>query len=193
MMQSTCANTATAIGCSPHVTDLYIKPDHTHARVMWHEIRALAPHDQSLVFGQARDADALEQFIASNIYGVTLELLTRKNNLYRATDPDTQAVIDQENMINDWLTSLLAHRLDYLRWTVKDQARVGSSASRNGVGEIDGGIYVGTSCISIVEAFRLISLAVHGKCSIVQWWSDLNHWVQEQTKRYAHLSTPGAL
>ncbi|WP_440856938.1 hypothetical protein [Pseudomonas syringae] len=142
---------------SPHVTDLYIKPDHTHARVMWHEIRALAPHDQCLVFGQARDADALEQFISSNIYSVTLELLTRKNNLYRPTAPDTQAVIDQENMINDWLTSLLAHRLDYLRWTVKDQARVGSSASRNGVGEIDGGIYVGTSCISIVEAFRLRS------------------------------------
>ncbi|CAN7445804.1 hypothetical protein LJR277_002849 [Pseudomonas sp. LjRoot277] len=150
-------NNASRLKRSRDVIDLYIKPDHTHARVMWQEIRALAPHDQSLVFGQAENEDALEQFIASNIHGVTQELLIRKNNLYRPTDRDERTVIDQENMINDWLTSLLGQRLDYLGWTVKDQPRVGSSASKNGVGEIDGGIYVGTHCISIVEAFRLRS------------------------------------
>lgn len=150
-------NNASRLKRSPYVIDLYIKPDHTQARVMWQEIRALPPHEQSQVFGQAEQGDALEAFIANNLYGVAQELLTRKNNLYRPTGGDARIPIDQENMINDWLTSLLGHRLDYLRWTVKDQARVGSSASKKGVGEVDGGIYVGTNCISIVEAFRLRS------------------------------------
>ncbi len=148
-------NNALRLKRSPYVIDLYIKPNHTQARVMWQEIRALPPHEQSLVFGQAEQGDTLEAFLANNLYGVAQELLTRKNNLYRPTDGDAPMSIDQENMINDWLTSLLGHRLDYLSWTVKDQARVGSSASKKGVGEIDGGIYVGTNCISIVEAFRL--------------------------------------
>ena len=143
---------------SPYVIDLYIKPNHTQARVMWQEIRALSPHEKSLVFGQAEQGDTLEAFLANNLYGVAQELLTRKNNLYRPSDGDAPMSIDHENMINDWLTSLLGHRLDYLSWTVKDQARVGSSASKKGVGEIDGGIYVGTNCISIVEAFHLRSL-----------------------------------
>ncbi len=150
-------NNALRLKRSPYVIDLYIKPNHTQARVMWQEIRALPPHEQSLVFGQAEQGDTLEAFLANNLYGVTQELLARKNNLYRPTDGDAPMSIDQENMINDWLTSLLGHRLDYLSWTVKDQARVGSSASKKGVGEIDGGIYVGTNCISIVEAFRLRS------------------------------------
>lgn len=148
-------NNALRLKRSPYVIDLYIKPNHTQARVMWQEIRALPPHEQCLVFGQTEQGDTLEAFLANNMYGVAQELLTRKNNLYRPTDGDAPMSIDQENMINDWLTSLLGHRLDYLSWTVKDQARVGSSASKKGVGEIDGGIYVGTSCISIVEAFRL--------------------------------------
>ena len=59
-------------------------------------------------------------------------------------------------MINDWVTSLINQRMDFIQWSAKDQSRGGKSATGKGSGERD--IIVSNQSkndLFLIEAFRL--------------------------------------
>lgn len=123
---------------------------------VWLEIRNLGPHDQLQVFKPA--LGSLGAFLLEAVHAVGLELLKRRSNLQRKKLGGSNSVIplDEENMINDWLVSLLNQRMNYARWTMGDQNRTGASGSGLSVGSADGWIRDGDgNPIMLVEAFRL--------------------------------------
>lgn len=123
---------------------------------VWLEIRNLGPHDQLQVFRP--ELGSLGEFLLEAVHAVGLELLKRRSNLQRKKLGGSDSVIplDEENMINDWLVSLLNQRMNYARWTVSDQNRTGASGSGLSVGSADGWIRDGNgNPIMLVEAFRL--------------------------------------
>lgn len=89
------------------------------------------------------------------------ELLLRKKNL-QMHSTDAQGTpshrITQEDLINDWFTSLFDKRMAEARIGLRDQKRAGESTSGKGPGEIDGYItHASNRRIAIFEAFRLFS------------------------------------
>lgn len=90
---------------------------------------------------------------------IGLELLKRNGNLQRkksAPASTNTIMLDDEDIINDWLVSLVCQRMSFLNWTMLDQSRIGRSGSDKGVGEIDGWVRDSRDKpIFLLEGFRL--------------------------------------
>ncbi|AZC84684.1 hypothetical protein [Pseudomonas chlororaphis] len=125
-------------------------------RNTWLNIRNLDAFDQSQIFMQP--TNSIDGYLIQIIEQVGHELLMRNGNLQRKkpSTPSSAIPLDDEDMINDWLVSLVRQRMNFAGWTVHDQSRIGRSASNKGVGETDGWIEDSQgNLISIIEAFRL--------------------------------------
>jgi len=126
-------------------------------RNSWLRIRALSANDQSQILMEPNNS--IDTYLLQIIEQVGNELLMRNGNLLRKkADTKSSSIIqlDDEDMINDWLVSLIKQRMNFVGWTVHDQSRMGRSGSGKQVGETDGWIQDGNgNLISIIEAFRL--------------------------------------
>ncbi|EBL4646994.1 hypothetical protein AT352_13685 [Salmonella enterica subsp. enterica serovar Derby] len=104
-----------------------------------------------------------EIFLKDVVISIGRELLMRKKNLQlqasgRAKGTITNQITN-EDLINDWFTSLFDMRMSEARIGFGDQKRMGRSASGQSIGEIDGVIkHSDNTRIAIFEAFRLFSL-----------------------------------
>lgn len=103
-----------------------------------------------------------EEFLKGVVQEVAQELLLRKKNLQLHQENSQGAIsfrITQEDLINDWFTSLFDKRMAEARVGFRDQKRAGQSRSGKSPGEIDGYITdARNNRLSIFEAFRLFSL-----------------------------------
>lgn len=101
------------------------------------------------------------EFLKNRVLEVVDELLLRLKNLQihdTKTKNGTSSRITQEDLINDWFTSLFDKRMAEAHIGLRDQKRGGQSASGKNPGEIDGFITDGQNRrIAIFEAFRLFS------------------------------------
>ncbi|WP_232905960.1 hypothetical protein [Pseudomonas syringae] len=128
----------------------------TDLRTSWLRIRALNANDQSQILMEPNNS--IDTYLLQIIEQVGNELLLRNGNLLRKKADAGSSVIplDDEDMINDWLVSLIKQRMNFVGWTVHDQSRMGWSASGQQVGETDGWIQDGNgNLVSVIEAFRL--------------------------------------
>ncbi|UUY08995.1 hypothetical protein LRS11_02890 [Pseudomonas sp. J452] len=146
------------ISGSPYTLELFARSSHDQAGIVWRQIGSMDARQQCRVI--AGNDCTVEKFISKNTELAVRELLSRKSNLQRKKVGGGKTIpLDDEDMINDWLVSILRHRLNYLKWTVADQSRAGKSASGKGVGEGDGWIFDGDSNrVSLLEAFRVQGL-----------------------------------
>lgn len=130
---------------------------HQQLRTLWLNILAKDGYAHSQIFHEP--SDSVNNFLFSAIEQVCCELLARTANLQRKKEIQEKSnviLMDEENMINDWLTSLLDLRLRFAGWSISDQTRMGHSGSGKGVGELDGLIRDNhKNYISLIEAFRL--------------------------------------
>lgn len=126
-------------------------------RQSWLRIRAMNANEQSQILMEPNNS--IDTYLIQIIEQVGNELLVRNGNLLRKKpegQPSSAIQLDDEDMINDWLVSLIRQRMNFVGWTVHDQSRMGRSASEKQVGETDGWIEDGAgNLISIIEAFRL--------------------------------------
>ena len=125
-------------------------------RNSWLRIRALNANDQSQILMEPNNS--IDTYLLQIIEQVGNELLLRNGNLLRKKADAESSVIqlDDEDMINDWLVSLIKQRMNFVGWTVHDQSRMGWSASGKQAGETDGWIQDGNgNLVSVIEAFRL--------------------------------------
>lgn len=102
------------------------------------------------------------EYLKNIVLEITNELLLRKKNLQQhSVTPlgKVNARVTQEDLINDWFTSLFDKRMAEARIGFRDQKRGGQSASGKTPGEIDGYITdAKNKRIAIFEAFRLFSI-----------------------------------
>ena len=102
------------------------------------------------------------EFLKNIIQDISLELLIRKKNLNIHSTSSSQKSnyrITNEDLINDWFTSLFDKRMSEARIGLRDQKRAGQSSSAKSPGEIDGYITDSDNTrISLFEAFRLFSV-----------------------------------
>lgn len=102
------------------------------------------------------------EFLKNVVIEVAQELLLRKKNLQlHSESPKDRGNfrITQEDLINDWFTSLFDKRMAEARIGFRDQKRGGESESGKSPGEVDGYITAAKNKrISIFEAFRLFSV-----------------------------------
>jgi hypothetical protein len=122
----------------------------------WHSICNMQAVDQVKIF--SNNANTLDEYVLDVVDQIGLELLLRRMHLRRSYKVTTSKVssLVKENSINDWLVSLMRHRMNFAGWTVRDQSRSGSSASGDEVGEVDAWIMdKGDRYIALIEAFRL--------------------------------------
>lgn len=126
----------------------------------------LAKHYSQIVSKEFEDYVAIvgqglppHEFLKNVVLEVANELLLRKKNLQIHSvnsSGKTNVQITQEDLINDWFTSLFDKRMAEARIGFKDQKRGGESASGKSPGEIDGYITdAKNKRLSIFEAFRL--------------------------------------
>lgn len=95
-----------------------------------------------------------EEEIKDIILQTNVELLTRSNNLKKGGADSKK--LDDEDVINDWLTSLLRVRFANEGIYVSDQSRMGVSATGKNSGEVDICIFYpwgGIMCL--IEALKL--------------------------------------
>jgi hypothetical protein len=129
----------------------------------------LAKHYSQIVSKEFKDYVAIvcpkqppHEFLKNAVLEVAQELLLRKKNLeLHSSSPSSKSNlrITQEDLINDWFTSLFDKRMAEARVGFRDQKRGGQSASGNSPGEIDGYITdAKNKRIAIFEAFRLFSV-----------------------------------
>ncbi|MFX6773012.1 hypothetical protein ABTH02_09450 [Acinetobacter baumannii] len=98
------------------------------------------------------------EFLKNIFVEICGELLLRKKNL-QLHDKALNLQISEEDLINDWLTSLFDKRMAEARIGFRDQKRGGQSSNGLSPGEIDGFITDSRNRrIAIFEAFRLFSL-----------------------------------
>ncbi|MGQ1605502.1 hypothetical protein ACT44L_18005 [Acinetobacter baumannii] len=98
------------------------------------------------------------EFLKNIFVEICGELLLRKKNL-QLHDKALNLQISEEDLINDWLTSLFDKRMAEARIGFRDQKRGGQSSNGLTPGEIDGFITDSRNRrIAIFEAFRLFSL-----------------------------------
>lgn len=123
------------------------------AQKYWHKIKDMSLHEHAQIF---YNGSTKEEYIFQIISQISIELLKRKECLlYEKEEKDT---LELEDKINDWICSLLNHRMNFLSWNIKDQTRGGISASKRGVGERDLIVYDKyDNRIFLFEAFRLFS------------------------------------
>lgn len=123
------------------------------AKGYWLKIKDMIDEDHAKIF--PRKDLSLEEFILENIRLISLELLERRENIKYNSKK-----LFIEDMINDWVTSLINQRMSYINWTARDQSRGGKSASGKSSGERD--IIVSNQTkedIFLLEAFRLFGLS----------------------------------
>lgn len=105
-----------------------------------------------------------ETFLKEIVVEIANELLVRKKNLQSQKVVSTPGAklnrIIDEDLINDWFTSLFDKQMAEARIGFRDQKRTGRSGSGKSPGESDGLITDNKNRrIAIFEAFRLFSLA----------------------------------
>ncbi len=126
-------------------------------RLAWLTIKNMSAHDQSQIFMNAKTG--IDEYLFEIMEHIGLELLKRNGNLQRKKSAPASAstiMLDEEDMINDWLVSLVCQRMSFLNWTILDQSRTGRSGSGKGVGEIDGWVQDSRGKpIFLFESFRL--------------------------------------
>ena len=105
------------------------------AQNYWLKIKNMLDEDHANIFSRSQDS-TLDDFILEMMRLISLELLERRENI---KEKNTKLYI--EDMINDWVTSLINQRMDFIQWSARDQSRGGKSASskanRKGSGERD--------------------------------------------------------
>jgi hypothetical protein len=98
------------------------------------------------------------EFLKNIFVEICGELLLRKKNL-QLHDKALKLQISEEDLINDWFTSLFDKRMAEARIGFRDQKRGGQSSNGLSPGEIDGFIIDSKNRrIAIFEAFRLFAL-----------------------------------
>ena len=118
-------------------------------RTIYGEICQRDISDLAYIIGSEKNT---EKFLYDAVLNACRELLTRNKNL-QILDAKTN-----EDITNDWLTSLLNHKFSWFPITIHDQKRTGKSASGKSPGEIDGMIMYSGVAVSMIEAFKLKSL-----------------------------------
>jgi hypothetical protein len=122
------------------------------AKNYWLKIKNMMDEHHAKIF--SRTDYSLQEFILENMRLLSLELLERRKNIKRKNDDG----LELEDIINDWVTSLLKQRMNFLSWKINDQSRGGVSSSQQNPGERD--IVVcnqGNEQLFIVEAFKLFA------------------------------------
>jgi len=132
---------------------------------LWNQLARATTEHQASVCCQYPSNNSVENFILSNLVKVINELLKRTKNLHRQITNkknrnDIKDNIEEENIINDWLTSLLRERMGYLNWSILDQTRMGTADGQNGengkdAGEIDILVENQNTPVCLIEALRL--------------------------------------
>lgn len=127
--------------------------------IHYNQIVAKNFEDYVTIVGQGQSP---EEFLKCAVLEVAQELLLRKKNL-QLHQMNSQGVtshrITNEDLINDWFTSLFDKRMAEARVGFRDQKRGGQSKSGKSPGEIDGYITdARNKRLSIFEAFRIFSL-----------------------------------
>jgi len=116
----------------------------------WLQIKDMTDEEHSQIFSKSNN---LEDFIKNIMLDISKELLNRKVNLQRQTN--NKQTLELEDIINDWVTSLIEQKMDFLNWYVKDQTRGGTSSSAKSPGEKDLEVYSKNQKLFLFEAFRL--------------------------------------
>jgi hypothetical protein len=120
------------------------------AKKYWNQIQNMELDKQSQIFSNKHDS---EDFIVEIILRISSELLERKVNILRNEDQNDSLEI--ENIINDWVSSLLKQRMNFLSWKVLPESRGGENKNKN-VGERDIIVYdKNDTKLFLFEAFRL--------------------------------------
>ncbi len=123
------------------------------AKNYWLQIKDMAGEQYAQIFSKAK---TLNDFIKNIMLDISKELLNRKVNIQRQTNNGHNLEI--EDIINDWVTSLLQQKMKFLGWYVKDQTRGGVSSSGKNPGEKDLEVYNSQNeKLFLFEAFRLFS------------------------------------
>ncbi|WP_141758754.1 hypothetical protein [Duganella sp. HH105] len=122
------------------------------------DIKASNLRDYVAIVGQGTD---VQEFLRDAVLEVANELLLRRKNLQLISEGKSKklsTVLVEENLINDWFTSLFEHRMAHAGLSFRDQKRAGQSGSGENVGEVDGYITHSNTRVAIYEAFKLTSL-----------------------------------
>lgn len=101
------------------------------AQNYWLQIKNMDDESHAHIFASQVN---VEEYIKDIMLNIAEELLERKKNLQRVSENNK---LELEDIINDWVTSLLSQRKSFLGWKVLDQKRGGVSGSGDGVGEKD--------------------------------------------------------
>ena len=105
--------------------------DKYEAKNYWLHIKDMNDESHAHIFANQEN---LEEYIKDIMLNIAEELLERKINLQRV---NINNKLELEDIINDWVGSLLGHRKNFLGWKVLDQKRGGVSGGGEGVGEKD--------------------------------------------------------
>ena len=120
------------------------------AKKYWSQIQNMELDKQSQIFSNKLDS---EEFIIHIMEQISSELLERKVNIFRNEEKNDSLEI--ENIINDWVVSLLNQRMNFLSWKVLPESRGGENLKGN-VGERDIIVYDKKGDkLFLFEAFRL--------------------------------------
>lgn len=120
------------------------------AKKYWSQIQTMDLDKQSQIFSNKPDS---EEFIIYIMEQISSELLERKVNISRNIKNNITS-IEEENIINDWVSSLLKQRMNFLSWEVLPESRGGKNLKGN-VGERDIIVKDKSGKLFLFEAFRL--------------------------------------
>ena len=122
------------------------------AQNYWLQIKDMSDAEHSQIFSKN---DNVNGFIKDIILHISKELLNRKINIQR----QKEQTLEIEDIINDWVKSLIKQRMSFLNWHAKDQTRGGQSSSGENVGEKDLEVFnAQNDKLFLFEAFRLLSV-----------------------------------
>lgn len=102
--------------------------DESKAREYWLEIKEMDDKDHAHIFLRKNN---VEEYLRNHIDSVLKEVLIRANHLIQ---PDGRLV--DEDIITDWIISLLREKQKYLSWTVNSD-RASHSSTGKKAGELD--------------------------------------------------------
>ena len=106
--------------------------DKYYAQNYWLQIKNMDDESHAHIFANQVN---VEEYIKDIMLNIAEELLERKVNLQRVINNNE---LELEDIINDWVTSLLSQRKSFLGWKILDQKRGGISGGKvDGVGEKD--------------------------------------------------------
>lgn len=122
------------------------------AQNYWLQIKDMTDEEHAQIFSKT---DNVNDFIKDIILNISKELLERKINIQRQNEQK----LEIEDIINDWVKSLIEQRMSFLNWHAKDQTRGGRSSSGENVGEKDLEVFnANNEKLFLFEAFRLFSV-----------------------------------